>query len=601
MRRELIIEGQHMDLADKTSVTLEYVSNVLTGGSGKINLSKSYTIKLPKTLNNARILDDPGVPGHVSSRVRRFLSARYYQNGIDLLGPAQAYILKTTADSYELALIWNALPALQTLSESAKTLNDIEGLPVLPWIGSDGHAPDYSGETDGAGFAWYDSGLGANSYPDVNAAPHPYMNAGVLVRRILEQAGVPYRVSSERVSRALSAINLLAAPSHRPNREMEEASGSQCGNLYVLTNYDNALLFDVTAFGWDAPFRGTPLNNGTTGEDIKTLHVSAHFSVPSGTTMGEAYFIVQGLEAQGAATVRASEGEELARVYFADGSIDAELDVDMSGWDYFALNVVGVPGGLHLDGGLSVWRVHEDIQISFDNRFPIAENLPDLKQWEFVKACMVLAGAVPVIQNGELLMMGYDEAFDRAGAYDWTNKVTETDSIADTVSGWAQENTITYEREDIPLSFNPDATVRVDDQTIARSRELYRLPFAASQGSSAVHYEVAKDKEGALELETKDIRPRIWTIRTGADGRRELAFSEELYGDGLLSASYQELQGVMERPVVLSLGVRLDELDLATLDLRRPVYLRQYGHYYSIVKVQTSDNGVCKVELIQIP
>ena len=33
-----------------------------------------------------------------------------------------------------------------------------------------------------------------------------------------------------------------------------------------------------------------------------------------------------------------------------------------------------------------------------------------IKQWDFVKACMVLAGAVPVIQNGALLLMGYDEA-----------------------------------------------------------------------------------------------------------------------------------------------------------------------------------------------
>ena len=56
----------------------------------------------------------------------------------------------------------------------------------------------------------------------------------------------------------------------------------------------------------------------------------------------------------------------------------------------------------------------------------------------------------------------------------------------------------------------------------------------------------------------------------------------------------------MASPVLLTLLVRLNELDLAGLDLRRPVYLRQYGHYYSIISVQTSDT-VCKVELIQIP
>ena len=41
MTRELIIEGQHVDLAPDTDITLEYVSNILSD-PGKISLSHSY-------------------------------------------------------------------------------------------------------------------------------------------------------------------------------------------------------------------------------------------------------------------------------------------------------------------------------------------------------------------------------------------------------------------------------------------------------------------------------------------------------------------------------------------------------------------------------
>ena len=40
MTRELIIEGQHVDLAPDTDITLEFVNNII-GDIGKISLSRS--------------------------------------------------------------------------------------------------------------------------------------------------------------------------------------------------------------------------------------------------------------------------------------------------------------------------------------------------------------------------------------------------------------------------------------------------------------------------------------------------------------------------------------------------------------------------------
>lgn len=596
MTRELIINGQRVDLSGATSVTLEYVSNVLTGGSGKINLSKSYTIKVPKTLNNARILDDPGAPAHASSMVRRFLPARYYQNGIDMLGAAQAYVLKSSAESYDLALIWNSLPQLQALSESDATLNDVEGLPVLTWIGANGHTPDYGAEQDGAFFAHYDAGLGGESYPDVPTATHPAMGALPLIDKILTNAGVPYEVSSERVRSALSSMCILAAPSHRPNSAMDQASGSSCTNVRVGNSATGGtfLAFDVSRAGWDAPVTGSSVPGTVTVGGVKTFHISLRLRTSASLP-----------ESTGAAVlVLGSDRAELARVDFvrnADGAWDAvaELDLSVPEWSGLKLSSQGVPVGTTFTTSasgyfpLEMWRVRDAIDIEHDNRFPIAENLPALKQWEFVKACLVLAGAVPVIQNGTLLLMGYDEAFDKADAYDWSSAVTEETSVAPRLSDWARENIIVYTEDDKQrLTEDPSAVLIVQDETLKQSRELYKLPFAASQLSSVQHY--TRNDEG--ELEDVAIKPRI-LARRGND----LVFAPSLSGEGLIRANYGELQRVITSPVVLELSVRLHELDLASLDLRRPVYLRQYGKYYSIIKVQASNGDACKVELIQIP
>lgn len=618
MTRELIIEGQHVDLSPDTDITLEFVSNIL-GDIGKISLSRSYTAKLPKTLRNARIFDDPGRPGHDSTMTRRFLSARYYRNGIDLIGDAQAYVLRVTSDSYEVALVWNTLPALQELSQSKKTINDLQDLGVLTWIGSNGQTPDYMGmqpDSNGALFAWYESGLGALKYPDVNAATHPSMSLNDLLRMIMEQAGVPYSVRSERAQSALWSTMLLAAPNHKPNRAMELASGSVAGTVLfeaVTANNtpDTMLILRGWTNGWDAPTEATGATNTfNTGETKKhrllvNLRTSEDFS--------NAYISVHGAEIESSII---QDQEELGRFYFmadADGwYCFVDETIDLGNWGQYLVQLGGivteqtVTPTAYQEGSplFAAYREHDIITIEKDNRFPMEGNLPDIGQWELVKACMSLFGMVPVIRGGAVEFYDYGQIFDKADAMDWTSKVAMTEDGAPeettpSADSWARSNDIVFaENEDAD---DPTASILVSDATLAESREWAKVPFAASRFSSAIHYKVGNDNE----VEDVNIEPRIMTLVAGTDAngdaRTSLHFTDNLAGEALVGAYYSELQEVMVKPVRIAVNVRLHELDLAQLELRRPVYLGQYGQYYSIIKIQTSDSDLCKVELIQIP
>lgn len=617
MTRELIIEGQHVDLAPDTDITLEYVSNILSD-PGKISLSHSYTVKLPKTARNARILDLPDSPGHESTMSRRFLTAQYFRNGVDLLGETQAYLLSSKPDSYEVALIWNTLPELQALSQSKLTLNDLKGLGTLTWIGSNGQTPDYMGMqsgSNGALFAWYESGLGALKYPEVNAATHPSMGMSDLLRLIMEQAGVPYEVKSERALDGLWGTKLLAAPSHKPSRAMELESGSVAGTVrFVAVTANNTpetvLRLQDWTNGWDAPTEATGADNVfDTGEAKKhrviiNLRTSADFS--------NAYIVITGAKIE-SNVIR--EQEELGRFYFkADEGgwyCFADETIDLGNWPQYVVGLRDIvtsetviptayEEGLPL---FATYREHDTINIEKDNRFPIEGNLPDIGQWDFVKACMGLFGMVPVIRNGAVEFYDYGQIFDKADAVDWSGKVAMTEDgtpeeTTPTADSWARSNDIVFAEND--EANDPTASLHVSDATLAESREWVKLPFAASRFSSALHYKVGKENE----VEDVDIEPRIMTLVSGKDAeghsRSTLRFTDNLAGEGLVAAYYSELQEVIRKPVCLTLNVRLHELDLAQLDLVRPVYLRQYGQYYAILKIQTSRTDLCKVELLQI-
>lgn len=619
MTRELIIEGQHVDLAPNTDITLEYVNNLI-GDVGKISLSHSYTVKLPKTAQNARVLDAPGRPGHESSRARMFLSAQYYRNGISLIGQARAYLLRVTPDSYEVALVWNTFEALQTLSQSSKTLNDITTLRTIKWIGSNGCTPDYtSGEVD-AFFAWYDAGLGPNTYPTVNAGTHPCISPTSLIEKILQDADVSFIISDAALT-ALSGHAILAAPGHHPSRWQELQSGSSkySGIKSGPVTSDGArLVYDDYSMspewedGWDATQGMTTSGQVFFKGDIDKHRILLNMKVPAGVNLYDTYIAVRAATYTSGGAV--DTYEDLLKLYFEfDGTsyyISADEEFNISGWQnyYLILGGENIPDTFvefyYYDPSLPLIasnRVHDDINIAQDNNFPLRGNLPDIKQWDFIKACMAQFGLVAIIQNGALNFYTYDELLTARNAYNWTSKVDMTDAdpedMSYTLDSWAQENLIAFQQEeDESLSFDPNAALVIQDTTLAISRNLYELPWAASKQSAAQHYKVNDDGT----LEDVDIQPRLFAVGIGIKGQT-LRFDDSLYGDGLIEAHYTALQEVIRNPVRITVNIRLHEIDLAQLDLTRPVYLRQYGQYYAILKIQTSATDLCKVELLQIP
>ncbi|MBQ9954652.1 MAG: hypothetical protein IJO87_04385 [Eggerthellaceae bacterium] len=600
MRRELIIDGQHVDLTDKTDITLEYVNN-LFGDIGKIELARSYTLKLPRTLHNARILDAPEIPARESSKTRRFLTAHFIQNGIDLLGPARAYILRTTSEEYEIALVREALEALRSLSESKATLNDLPDLPTMSRV-----PVDYSPVPDAdVFFARYNSGLGGRSYPQVNATTHPCVRLSFLLDAVLRGAGIPYAVS-DRVAYWLRETVLLAAPSHKPNRAMALESGSSFAVTYTGT--DSSILFGSGKVdGWD-PLNMSPDGYGFDIEDESQQLIHINIEVPE-----EYRSIFQDVQLR---IIGGGEGgyATLAEIRLSDNAYIFEGAVEVSGFLWY--NLEFYQSGLPYTGlpyveflahdpdkpQLQIGRVREELDIALDGgRFPIEGNLPDIAQWDFVKACMALFGLVPVIRDGGLSLVESREILDTTDAYDWTCKaeLPEDAEVSYSMDGWSRHNRIAFE-ENTELEADPAADIQVDDETLKDDREWYQLPFAASNEGNALHYQIEADGK----ITDIDMNPRIFrvTTETAEDGTYEAAlyYPDELRGEGLRDTFYKELQETIRKPVRLTCLVRLNELDLADMDLTRAVYLGQTGRYYAILKIQTSDTDLCKVELIQI-
>lgn len=618
MREELIIDGQQVDLGSETSITLEYVSNLLND-PGKISLSHSYTLKLPRTANNARILDLPEIPAHDSSKTRRYLPALYLRNGINLIGDnAHAYITSATDEQYELVLVWDDIPELRALAESDATINDLPGLPHILWKGG-----TFAAETDGALFAKYVSTtrvepvLGANGGP--SAQMSPVMRMRPLLQGILERAGVDYQAPAD----ALADMNnlVILASGKQTTEELNELAGYNSKRIYIRVTYQENSTGDIDAsIGWQSysstsldvykinmgsdRFR-VPLTKMRLRIDIKTTKGSA-------LDFSNAYFSAVLLHEDTQTPIAnipfQSQGDDYVCQY--DNYI--EVDQDKLGGTLWVMLFCGVPAppineGVYVledtlqnpDGSdmLMIYAIGGELtQETGAGYYPIEGNLPDITQWDFVKSVCSLYGLTAMVRQKKLVLFRVTE--DVANAVDWTDKLTGSWVVKPQLdSAWARENVFKFEENPDWPKDEPDAnfSLQIHDETIKSSRDWITFPFSASYQGRAIQYSATWDGKSWGYTE-EDIEPRFFRYDSAT---QSLQFTPDLYGEGL-KAKYAALQAAIEKPVVIEATVRLTEIDLATLDLTRPVYLAQFGRYYHILKVQTGKTDDCKVELLQL-
>lgn len=596
MTRELIIEGQHVDLPRDFKLTLEWVSGLFED-IGSVQMSRSYTINLPKTARNLRIFDDPGNLSHLSAQSRRYLSASYIRNGIDLLGNARAYIIDMKAASIEIGLLWSIVPGLLEWKDADKNLRDLT-LPRLNWIGSSGK-PDYSSTRRDYLFAEYDAGLGDITYPTVLAATHPVVQFSYLLDRIFAEAGVSYRIDGG----ALSSLYLLA-DSNKPDIALELTSGYRAS--YASPSGDlMTLVFNTSTTGWDnMTVDDTRFIPGEADNHYVRLRMRNR--QPEVSLAGNA-IVIYGHRSEPGRQV----SEILARAPFS-GAEECSADLTLEGlgeYDYYDFRFEAPPragyGNLEpFDGStcIQVARAHDALRPDKANIFPIAPNIPDLSQVEFMKGAFALLGLVAQPKSGVLVIDSLDNIFDKTRAVDWSEKLVEASEVSLSYSNLAQQNVIAFE-EDTWLPESPNAVIVTEDATLPVRSELYKLPFAASYGWHAPHYKVTigeEDGQKTYELEVQELKPRFFELRQTSGGKNFLVSPYHSRGKGLVSKYYSMFQETVRTPAIINATVRLTELDLVDLDFARPVYLSQLGQYFAVKTVQVEDTDICKVELIRI-
>ena len=121
----LYIDGELVDIDSGTQITMSIKSNLFRGVS-KIVSNSTYTVKLPKTVRNQKILLHVDLVQNTSIYAYRLHKARYFRNGVELIKEGRVSVLQVTGEAIEVSIVWGLFSQFSSLISKGTALNDLK-------------------------------------------------------------------------------------------------------------------------------------------------------------------------------------------------------------------------------------------------------------------------------------------------------------------------------------------------------------------------------------------------------------------------------------------------------------------------------------------
>lgn len=590
MKEELYIKGESVDLGD-SEITLNFKSNLL-GDISKITASNSYTITLPRTNKNIRLLDFPDVAGHESYMMRDYFNAEYYRNGVKLFD-AKAVLISCSEDGFDVALTWGMSEKFIQLMNDDKSIQEFADM-ALPWNSSTTYD---NGLVDGQlshGYIRHNAGIDVDSNRD-KIFIHPSVNC----MRLLEEIASYYGIAMEWGSYK-QYIELLYLPliSQKANPKY---------------NYFQAEFIKINDFGLEMSLNSTlsgisivASNSYIKIDDLSTdwdLLVNIFTNAPSNTS--------------NVVLVRFNgDGGNFYNLYLNSDSsgtcsYKGKIPGNINNYSYVTINFIIQNGYTIIEGNGGIVKLssinYDNKQLSYGGVYPIGSNLPDISVVDFIKQICWLFGLFAIKIDTGVFFMPVSKIIDnKKKAVDWSKKLVPTGWTAKetsyTFGDFAQKNYFRYEENEKAKS--ADGYMVVKNKTLDHEKDLVKLPYTAGGDNGdmrAVPYFKWSDDGTIVELEDCGDRIMQLVISFDSQGKEDarLDFSDLKFQNRVSRFGLSSYQDLIKSPFVIKDTFRLTEIDLKNLDYTIPVYIERYAAFFAIISIK-SQGDYSECELLKL-
>lgn len=598
MRDELYINGQKADISD-TGITLTYQSTLFAEIS-KIASNYSYTIKLPKTDNNLKLIECAVYPSSGSRFPYIVHSGTVIRDGVMIVENANVVLL-SVGDEIELSLTWGASTALSDMINDNASLKDLPITDTMT-IGSTAYGNIVTPIID-----W---GVTSDAY---NVFNHPAISVSTIMNKIVEKYGIGISYAQD----VGNLISYLMIPlTGEDGASINDTQFRRTSMVSVNTDYvefSNVIpvlpISTITTPYYITEVRSVgakPQNTANIKAKDEQLDITvsvSNLTVDIQSLYAWNTYYVQLGDAKLYPESYTDLGNNVKRVVY-NGTVQSTVDTNtgsylaiipeqQSDWTYYKVQT----GTVTITPAVTYFKAGA--------LYPYNDNLPDIKLTDLIKAIKTMYGLYVKVEGNGIKFEKYDSIYDIEDAEDWSDRlvyaVTGKCDI-DFHTELAQRNTFTYKNDDVTNPAN-DGVILIDDMSLDEEKEAYKSVFEASENVLKSGQKVARipiysyDEDGNVEY--NDVNPRILR-RKGQIPNNVLCSFEDMSWPYLISQHYQSYINMMTDVKYVTVDMIITPIQLKELDMYKPIYLKQYGCYFAITEIKTGDNNICSVKLIKL-
>lgn len=592
MKEELYIKGESVDLGD-SEITLNFKSNLLWDIS-KITASNSYTITLPRTNKNIRLLDFPDVAGHESYMMRDYFNAEYYRNGVKLFD-AKAVLISCSEDGFDVALTWGMSEKFIQLMNDDKSIQEFADM-ALPWNSSTTYDNGLVNGQLSHGYIRHNAGIDVDSNRD-KIFIHPSVNCMRLLEEIASYYGLTMDWGSYK-----QYIELLYLP-------LISQKASSKYNFFGA-NITGTLDSDIKYVKFTQTNRvdGINISNTETYGDVVRIYETSldwELDILIYTNKHNTLNVVE--------LAFYSNAQYIKSLQISSNDIGLCAYKGVIPFDITEYSNITIRIRINKGALLGIIKSYikifsEDVQsVSYNQYYPIGSNLPDISVVDFIKQICWLFGLFAIKSDTGVSFISVNKIIDnRDKAVDWSKKLVPTGWTAKetsyTFGDFAQKNYFRYEENENAKS--ADGYMVVQNKTLDHEKDLAKLPYTAGGDNGdmrAVPY--FKWSEDGTTVELEDCGDRIMQLVISFDSQGKedarLDFSDLKFQNRVSRFGLSSYQDLIKSPFVIKDTFRLTEIDLKNLDYTIPVYIERYAAFFAIISIK-SQGDYSECELLKL-
>lgn len=592
MKEELYIKGERVDLRDD-EITLNFKSNLL-GDISKITASNSYTITLPRTDKNIRLLELPDVAGHESYMMRDYFNAEYYRNGVKLFD-AKAVLISCSEDGFDVALTWGMSEKFIQLMNDDKSIQEFADM-ALPWNSSTTYDNGLVNGQLSHGYIRHNAGIDVDSNRD-KIFIHPSVNCMRLLEEIASYYGLTMDWGSYK-----QYIELLYLP-------LISQKASSKYNFFEA-NITGTLDSDIKYVKFTQINRvdGINISNTETYGDVVRIYETSldwELDILIYTNKHNTLNVVE--------LAFYSNAQYIKSLQISSNDIGlcaykGVIPFDITEYSNITIRI-RINNGALLGIIKSYIKIFsEDVQsVSYNQYYPIGSNLPDISVVDFIKQICWLFGLFAIKSDTGASFISVNKIIDnRDKAVDWSKKLVPTGWTAKetsyTFGDFAQKNYLRYEENENAKS--ADGYMVVQNKTLDHEKDLVKLPYTAGGDNGdmrAVPYFKWSDDGTIVELEDCGDRIMQLVISFDSQGKEDarLDFSDLKFQNRVSRFGLSFYQDIIKSPFVIKDTFRLTEIDLKNIDYTIPVYIERYAAFFAIISIK-SQGDYSECELLKL-